>query len=584
MAFNEQEQQIISYGRANGKTRQEIEGAIANLRAGIKPKQPEQAPPESPSTVSRFTGILGEQAKKFGEVPTPMEKAATILQTPLKVGGELARVAGEQIAKPITAGAEALSNTEIIKKIAESPEPTLLEKIASTTGGTIKGILDSIRGKVGEEVYKSLADSAELLTLAVGGKGAKIGTETAMNVAKESAQAGLNAGKEVVGAIGEATKPVVDVTKMAIQGATKVPERIATNLAEKQLVEQSINKLPTQIAKNTARNGIDVADVKSIYQIPESVKPQARELVKNVIKFSKKETNVDPIEIVGKPIVSRLKELESLKGKVGQQLGEASKNLGVVTSEELVPEVFKSLKGVRGLEGLTVDNKGILNFKNTVLTTAETASDRKAIQSIYSQATRWGNGEAKHKLRQELFEILGGKKKAGVQLTDTQDKAYQAIRQGLSNVLDTKDPTYKALNLQFAKIAEPVNEIRKAIQATGATEDVLDMNAGLLARRLTSTSLSQGKIRSILEKLDTATGNKGNLRDTVEASQSLYNLLGKYYDLAPSTGFQGQVRAGIESTRGISEAITGAVKEFAGETTAVRQKALEQALKEALGI
>ena len=39
MSFNDKEQEIIKYGVANGKSRQEVEQAIANYRAGIVTKK-----------------------------------------------------------------------------------------------------------------------------------------------------------------------------------------------------------------------------------------------------------------------------------------------------------------------------------------------------------------------------------------------------------------------------------------------------------------------------------------------------------------------------------------------------------------
>jgi hypothetical protein len=586
MAFTEQEKQIITFGRANGKSREEVEDAIAKLRSGFKPTPKVTATPapvEKNASISRLGDIITKQGDKYADEPSLVGKTATLLQTPLRLAGEAAVMAGEQVARPILAAGEALSNTDIIKKIAESPDPTVFESVASKIGGTITGALDAIKGKVGDDIYRSLADSVEVLSLLVGGKGAKIGAESAMGVAKGAAETGIQAGKQAVEAVANKTQGITDVTGMAVRGATNIPGRIATNIAEKRAVEETIRQLPTVTAQKAARNGIDPNDVRTIYELPSTSKSVGRELADNIKKYAKRETDVDPIEIVGRPIVSRLKELEEAKGTIGQKLGEVSKKLGVVTKEEATAPVFDSLKSVPGLSGLTVDKNGVLNFKNTVLTTAETASDRKAIQNIYTQATRWGNGEAKHKLRQELFEILGGKKKAGVQLTDTQDKAYQAIRKGLSDVLDAKNSEYKKLNMEFAKVAQPVSDIRKAMQTVpGATDDVLDMGAGLIARRLTSTSLSQGKIRAILDAMDTATGTKGNLRETVENTQKLYNILGKYYDIAPSTGFQGQVRAGVESAGGVTEFITNAARELAGETTAVRQKAIEDALREAL--
>ena len=45
MAFNEKELEIIKYGVANGKSKQEIEDAVTRLRTGVGPKVQAVVPP-----------------------------------------------------------------------------------------------------------------------------------------------------------------------------------------------------------------------------------------------------------------------------------------------------------------------------------------------------------------------------------------------------------------------------------------------------------------------------------------------------------------------------------------------------------
>lgn len=178
-----------------------------------------------------------------------------------------------------------------------------------------------------------------------------------------------------------------------------------------------------------------------------------------------------------------------------------------------------------------------MDFKNTTLATSLTKSDRNAIQKVFTSAIKDSTGKQKHLLRQELFEILGGKKKALTNITDTQEKAFDAIRKGLSDVLEMKNPQYKALSNEYRKIIQPLSEMRRFMKSLpDATEDILDMKAGLLARRLTSNAQSNPQIRQMLRNLDKATG--GKTADSVEAMQDLYNILDKYYNIAGKTGFK----------------------------------------------
>ena len=572
MAFTEQEKQIIIYGKANGKTQQEVEQALVRLRTGTPVVQ---KPIEKPDYLSR----VGSELKTAG---------TGYLETTER-GAELTQE-GKPIQGAIMAGLGAVGSfiRGVFSPITAAIAPTIQEKLKEsgvTDNVEVQKVLKGIDewAKANPDLAKNSQNLLEIVTALIGVKG----VTSAIPVIKTGAESVEQGIKTGVKAIAEApvVQGTIDVTKMAVEGVSRIPSKIATNVAQKQAEVATIKSLPTKIAQKAAQDGIDPVDVKVIYSIPKETKSASKELADTVIKFSKGDTKIDPIEIVGKPIKERLKILEKLRGTVGQKLGVVAETLGTVTSKEMVQPVFLALQKVSGLSGIKLGKNGVLDFSDTVLTTAETAVDRKAIQSIFTQATMGGTGKSKHLLRQELFEILGGKKRASIQLTETQDKAYQAIRQGLSGVLETKNSTYKELSNQYRKIIKPLSDMRKTIKAVpGVTEDILDMNAGLIARRLTSTSLSQGQIRTILQAMDNVTKVKGTTQATTESLQNLYNVLGKYYDIAPKTGFQGQVKAGVESASGLGETIVGAVKKVMGETPVVRQKAIESVLKEALGI
>lgn len=407
---------------------------------------------------------------------------------------------------------------------------------------------------------------------------AAIGGVRAVNkggaIIKEGIQKSIQPIKNVVAG----TKNVVG---MVAEETRRLPSRIATNVAEKQATRETINQLPTNVAKEAAQDGLDVVDVQALYKIPASQKAPLKRLAQVVRDFAGGKTKINPIEVIGKPIVARVKQLTSQLGKVGQKLGSLANKLGKISGKESFTSVYNSLKGVRGLEGIKVSPKGELDFSGTVLATAETAADRAAIQRIFSVAIKEASGKSKHLLRQELFEALGGKKRAKLNLTATQEKAYEAIRKGLSDVLEGKNSGYKALSNEYRKIIQPLQEIRGYMKkVAGADEDILEMSAGLLARRLTSLAKSNPEIRATLRALDNATKVPGKSTLSIEALQDFYNILEKYYDIAPKTGFQAQIRQGVEKATGLGDLAMQKLQSFAGETPAVRQKALERILDE----
>jgi len=375
---------------------------------------------------------------------------------------------------------------------------------------------------------------------------------------------------------------VKDIAVLSAQGASRIPSRIATNVAEKKAIQESIKTLPTQSAQKAVQDGIDIGDAQFFSNIPKVQREPIKKLVQGVKDFESGASKVNPIEIVGKPISNRVTELKTARDLVGKKLGDISETLGVVTPKQTFTPVFTALQKTKGLEGISVNNKGILDFKNTVLASAETASDRKAIQSIFTNAVKSGTGKQKHLLRQELLESLGGKKKAGVQITGTQEQAYEAIRKGLSDTLDAINPEYKATNLEYAKIAQPLKDLANALKLPNEVDDeILNLSAGLLARRLTSNSATNPKIKSILNSLDKATKKAGTARTSTETLQDTLNILSKYYDIDQKTGFKNLVTEGVNKS-GLTDFVGQAVGEVAGKTNAVRRKALEDMLDDLL--
>lgn len=427
----------------------------------------------------------------------------------------------------------------------------------------------------------------ELATAGFGGRVAGAGKK----IAQEGLEGAIDITKRgvapVVSAVKPATELATDITEGVISGVRNIPTKVATNIAEKQAGIQAIKSLPTKTAQETVKMGVDIADVNTLLRATKTQKPAVKKLIETVKSFASGKSNVRPDEVVGKPMVQALKRLETKRSVVGKKLGEIADTLGDVTSDEVSIPVLQRLREVSGLEGLKSSN-GILDFSDTVLGSTLTSADQKAIQDVFLEAIQAGTGKQKHLLRQTIFETLGGKKKALVNITDTQERAYEAIRKGLADILDTKNPTYKALNMEYAKLSEPLKKLRKNLQGQGVLdEDLLEMSAGNLARRLTSNAKSNPELRQILRNIDNILKEgtkKGETLLNLENLQDVYNVLDKYYDIAPKTGFKGQIKSAISSptiSGKINEAI-GAVAELAGETPAVRQKAIEKLLEELL--
>jgi hypothetical protein len=452
----------------------------------------------------------------------------------------------------------------------DKPIATIVKPIVETD--TAQKLMDFYHS-LPQETQDLLGNATNIASVIPVVKGGQVGvdaTEQALKATSNAVKSGVQTATEAVSPI---VKGASDITRMAGESLARVPDRIKTNVAEKQAMDAEIKSLPNVTAQTAVRDGVDILDVKNLSNTLPENKNIASKLIQGVKEFASGKSKTDPIEIVGSPIVQGLKAIEKKRSVVGKELGEISRNLGIITKPELTDGVFNRIS--KTIEGITLKN-GKLIFKDTVL--ANSPTEQKAIQTAFNNATKWGDGRKAHLYRQELFEILGGKKKSLENITDTQEKALNAIRAGLSDVLETKNPAYKALSNEYRKLMEPLSEMRKAMKNIdpNSSDDILNMSAGLLARRITSASPSNPQIRQILKSIDNVT--KGTTAGSVEVLQDLYNTLNKYYDIAPKTGFQNLVKEGT------SESATGFIKDtlrdIAGKSNAVRQKALEKLLEE----
>lgn len=512
--------------------------------------------------------------------------AETVLQTAGNIAGGLTEAAMKTVGAGISKLGDITGLKEPIKNIGSQILQTPIGQSAlkALQGGVNKYEEWKAKNPRAAENIEAVVDIASFIPVAKGTesavKGVAQGAKTIKNEVMSVAKPIFAKSAEIGGKAFDSAKTVGG---SIIDSASRLPSNFATNVAAKKARIDAIKSLPTKTAQLAAKDGVDIEDIKYIYNLPKSVKPAAKELVQSVKNFSAGATTENPIEVVGKPIIASIKIADKKASEVGKKLGTVAKNLGSVSREKASPAIMKELQKIQGLSGLRVKN-GVLDFKNTVLATGETASDRNAIQGIFSAAIKSDSGVSKHLLRQELFESLGGKKLAKVSLTGTQEKAYEAVRRGLLKVLDSVDSSgrYAKYNTEYAKISAPLEELRKFMKSvSGADEDILNMNAGLLARRLTGNSMSNPQVRAILRSLDKIT--EGTTATKTEALQDLYNLLEKYYDITGKTSFKGGITAGVEAATGFNEAVGKVAAQIlpTQRTQDVVIKAIERALEEA---
>ena len=187
MAFNTQEQEIIKYGAANGKTRAEVEQAISNFRSGIVPKKKVETPvqPQEPSLGSKLLergkdivseatlkpsrDILVEGANTTGQERelTGLEAFNRAFQAPARVamatGGAIGDVVGAGLKATGIDKAIAGAVAPVVKPVIQSEGAKMLadnfHKLPPQTQEYLKGIPD-IANLIGLDVIPSIATKA----------------------------------------------------------------------------------------------------------------------------------------------------------------------------------------------------------------------------------------------------------------------------------------------------------------------------------------------------------------------------------------------------------------------------------------
>lgn len=548
--------------------------------------------------------------KRVEAVKTDIAAPTNIPEKALRVTGDVAGMGVDVINKlfektvmPISESInKAIDAGEIKLGLAKPEDFAQRDKmIADITGGVITKYEDF------KTQYPNLAKDTEsvfnIAQMIPVVKGLKAGTESTINTAKNTitkiADTIPPGGGGTGGGIIDAATGMIKNAKTKIADTV---DNVKINRAENAKMNKVIEDLGSETKKSAARSGIELGDINTIAGFNKQNIPSIKKMVQMAEDVQNGKTGIDPLDVVGEPIRNKVINLSERADEVGKKLGETARNLKNVKNSELEKAVLERLRKTSGLRGLkvedvldelgkkTFDANGDpirkLNFDETTLMSRANKAERDAIQTAFEESTRSGTGVSKHLYRQELFEILDGKKKSLSTLTDTQEKALDAIRGGLSDVLETKNAGYKDLSNQYRKIVQPLSELRKLaknIDPNNST-DILDEAAGNLARRLTSNASSKVQIKKVLQQIDDATSAKGTTLQETTDLMDAYNVISKYYNIAGGTSLEGiSMRTMIKSLKasGATDKVLEILDQYGGTTSAVKRQKLLDLLDEA---
>ncbi len=339
---------------------------------------------------------------------------------------------------------------------------------------------------------------------------------------------------------------------MADEAAAQAREAMTSYKASNPMgtVDPTLPQTLSRAVKNADLNKVNPQHIKFLLSTTSEERPIIKRMSDAAKEFSENNYNEahDPALIVGEDIRTKVDNLDKIRKAKGEELGEITKNISKEQINPMVETVspkdaaLSRMRQIPELKGLKLNEEGKLDFADTVLNTIEDVGEQKKLQANFDSL----EGKTPHQLwllRQGLRKNLESAKRAGSYLTDTYDQGVNAIRGGLMDYLDTTNPEFKAKSTEYAKIAEPLENLESFIgdDIKGAPENLLKERAGMLARRLTSNTKSGAELKNLLNQVEEQLkGNGVEVGTSTTRLQNVYNALSQYYpEIVKGTSLEG---------------------------------------------
>jgi hypothetical protein len=433
------------------------------------------------------------------------------------------------------------------KSLEEDPaQAIIIEQLARSAGKYAK----TKGASPLDIVTEPLKETAGAAAAPVGKAMSKAG-DIAASVASDAAAAvtdvaGMIPGK---GIVSDAASLAKQTGKKTAGFVGSIPERMKAS-AEAGKTAEAVMSKEAPAVQDASRFGIRPNEARLMLEATPEHNALYRKMVDSAKRMEAGEDVQPSADVGGSVVTGRLKEMEAARKTRGEAVGAAADAI-TGTVDTAKADILARLRKVRGLEKLQ-EGEGGLDFSKTGLSTVLSKADRNVIEDLYRQLANEKDPAQLNLVRQELFEDIGGRKKANVVLTETREQAIEAIRQGLADSIERVSPEYKNANKAYAEVADLTKRIRKFYNGLDKAEaDILDENGGLLLRRLTSNLGSGPKLRMLFDELDALLAKEGKPNPyDYKKIQDFENLLEREYDIAKQTALTGQVSLGIDKSLG----------------------------------
>lgn len=337
-------------------------------------------------------------------------------------------------------------------------------------------------------------------------------------------------------------EPVVPTA--VTRGLGRASERVKT-------VTQKRATLKTQPVKiqNAVNAGVDLPRVQFIDNLSGADKASANKMLSLLEKNKAGDITARSISEAGNTALEPVKFIQQLRKKAGTEIGELVRNL---PDEKLsIADISDSFIDDMTNAGVKMNADGQLNFKNSRLAGAKSATERRQLKDTWKflKPTKKGIIEKKplqiHIQRQKLFDDLQLAK--GQQLFSSNTKRMlNKVRSNLNTPLDSVSSQYTTLNRQFAESTSVVDDFFRLIgkQWKGADSELLALRSGEVGRRIKGNASAVPL--KVFNTIDDVARRNGFKSDKNVLNQFLFNdLLEDIFGTTQTTGIEGSVGRGL---------------------------------------
>lgn len=481
-----------------------------------------------------LTGGDVEASREYIEAPTGKEFAGAAMQTAATalapaiapVGLPAMMASGAALGYTYDVGADLIDD----KSIGQ----TLTPGAATVAGIVVPPILKGVSAGVSSLIGRTATQQVPRVTSGL------------LDAAETGVMATKQAGEEVVGRVGRVAKRGVE----EIQSAAEKAQRI---------------KAAPENVRPAIRANID----REIVDLATKSNPQTQQAMRQMVEIAEQGTGkagTGPGSVAADKAVEQLKLITKAKRDIGTKIGEASRSLPQAQNINMSTSV-ESLDKILMQNGIIKQVDGSFVFNNKSITPEQ----KKVVENLYKLATEDQTLSAQqiHQMDQ-LFSKLQRQANVidkvdnifvEVPTADGTTKAniFKVFRDVYGKQLDELSPEMRALNTEYRKLTNLVDDVESGIAKTPGFESLAGENfaeSGLrqiFGRGVKSDQLA--KLYDIMDSTSRSLGYDGARADDLYRFAIELNRI--YPENVPPTSFEGGITTSLANVLG---KLTGAGK------------------------